>query len=192
MARRPEFTAGALHLAAALLLFSPDLTAHAGTITVSEGHTAIFTFDFTGLSASQPPYPDMRVHTGIDLGSIDDDIDLCRYTLYRDGNAVNADSSIVACGILTFEAGEEDSGWLDGILSIALTVLEGAVTLDPHAMAFDAFGPNGGALTPRVLPRLRVVHEPPMLLPTLLIAAALLWGSGRIRSDRVLARTANG
>jgi hypothetical protein len=175
-------------LAAALLLFSPHLTAHAGAITVSEGQTVIFSFDFTGLSASQPPYPDMRVHTGIDLDSIDGD-DRCRFTLYRDPDAVNADGSIVACGILTFEAGDEESGWLDGVLSIALTVLDGAVTLDPHARAFTAFGAHGEALTPRVLPRRRVVPEPPMPLPTLLVAAALLWGARRSRSDSVLART---
>ena len=157
----------------------------AGAITLSEGDTAVFTFDFTGLSAAQPPYPDVRVQTGIDLATVDPGIDRCRFTLYRDGNAVNPDSSIVACGIGTFEGGNEESGWLDGVLSIAVTVLSGSITLDPHAMAFTAFGPKGEPLTPRVYPRLRMIAEPAhAALLFILTGLAVRTGRVRVRSTR--------
>jgi hypothetical protein len=159
------------------------LTARAGSVTVSGGDTVIFTFDFTRQGANTPPYPAMRVDTGIDLRSLDD-LDRCRYTLYRDGNAIDPDSSIVACGILAFEAGEEASGWLDGLLSIALTVLEGSVTLNPHAIAFSAFGPDGKPLTPRMRPRLRIVDEPSALLLTLLVTAPVWSTLRRVRRVR--------
>jgi len=90
-----------------MLLLSSGVVG-AGAITLSEGDTAVFTFDFTRLSAALPPYPDVRVQTGIDLTTVDPGIDRCRFTLYRDGNAVNPDTSIVACGIGTFEGGNEE------------------------------------------------------------------------------------
>jgi hypothetical protein len=38
-------------------------------------------------------------------------------------NGCEQDSSIGSCGIATFESALEESGWLDGLLSIALTVI---------------------------------------------------------------------
>jgi hypothetical protein len=175
-------------LAALLMLASPG--ARAGAVTVSGGDTVVFTFDFSVLSSQQPPYPAVRVDTGIDLGTVDDH-DWCRYTLYRDGHAAGPDSSVVSCGILTFEAGTEDSGWLDGLLSIAITVLDGSVTLDPHASAFTAIGPDGQPLTPRLSPLVRVVHEPAASWLAL-IAGCAMWLRRRPSSARGLVPTATG
>ena len=153
----------------------------------------MFSFDFTALGSNAPPYPAMRVDTGIDLWSVDPGGgDRCRYTLYRDGNAVNPDSSYVSCTILDFEMGSEESGWLDGVLSIALTVLDGSVTLDPHAIAVTALG-SGVPLTPRLVPRVRVVAEPPAaLLLVLLVVSGAAWLRRRPRVGRVLVPTTSG
>ena len=175
-----QFWSGAGLAAAFATLSLACAVARAGAITVSEGDTVVFTFDFTGLSAAQPPYPDVRVHTGIDLDSVDPGSDRCRFTLYRDGGGVSPDSSIVACGIGTFEGGSEESGWLDGVLSIAVTVLSGSITLDPHAMAFTAFGPGGVPLTPLLDPRLRIIDEPAQGA-LLLALAGLAVRTGRVR-----------
>jgi hypothetical protein len=177
---------GARFVAVTAVLAFSAVEVSASAITVSEGDTIVFTFDFTKLSGAQPPYPDVRIHTGIDFDSIDPGVDSCRYTLYRDGNAVDPDNSIVACGIDTFEGGTEDSGWLDGILSLAITVLSGEITLDPHAIAFSAFGPNGEPITPRVIPRIRVIAEPAHAALFLMLGAAAAF-----RSVRVRARSAN-
>jgi hypothetical protein len=180
--RGARFVAAAV---TAVLAFNA-VEVRAGAITVSEGETIVFTFDFTKLSGAQPPYRDVRIYTGIDFASVDAGLDRCRYTLYRDGNAVDPDSSIVACGIDMFEGGTEDSGWLDGLLSLAITVLSGEITLDPHAIAFSAFGPHGYPITPRVMPRIRVIAEPAHA------ALFLLLGAVAFRSVRVRGRSANG
>jgi hypothetical protein len=173
-----QFSSGARAAAVVAALFLMATEVHAGAITVSEGDTVVFTFDFTQLSGSPPPYPDMRIHTGLDFDSVDPGVDRCRYTLYRDGNGVDPDSSIVACGIDMFEGGDESLGWLDGVLSLALTVLAGEITLDPHAIAFSAFGPDGTAITPQVTPRIRIVTEAPTgaLVLSVLVAFAIARG----------------
>jgi hypothetical protein len=153
----------------------------AGAITVSEGSTAVFTFDFTELRGAQPPYPDMRVNTGIDLASVDPDVDRCRFTFYRDGGGVNADHSVIQCGSGEFEFSNEDSGWLDGVFSMGVTVLSGAITLDPYAMAYTAFSPHGVPMTPRVDPRVRIIPEPAHAA-LLLVLAGLTVGAPRIRA----------
>jgi hypothetical protein len=181
-----RFSNGARIAAAVMALFFGATEVNASAINVSAGDTVVFTFDFTTLSSARPPYPDVRVYTGIDLDSIDSGIDRCRYTLYRDANAIDPDTSVVACGIGTFEGGTEDSGWLDGIFSIALTVLSGEVTLDPHAIAFSAFGPNGEPITPWVIPHVRIVAEPAHAAFVLVFAVAVF------RSVRVRARSASG
>lgn len=165
---------------AALVLSASEATA--GALTVSEGDTIVFTFDFTNISGARAPYPDVRIHTGVDLASIDSGSDHCRYTLYRDGNGVDPDSSIVACGIDSFESANEESGWLDGILSFALTVVSGEITLDPHAIAFSAFGANGEPITPWVIPRIWIVAEPLPVALMLMLAAAFMIARGRARS----------
>jgi len=59
-------------------------------------------------------------------------------------------------------------------------VLSGSITLDPHAMAFTAFGPRGVPLTPRLAPRLRIIDEPAQG-SLLLVLAGLAVRTGRVR-----------
>ena len=135
--------------------------AHATPITVTGGKTVIFSFDFTADGGlPMPPYPDMRIQTGLLLLSFDPATDDCRYTFFGEMNGVAQGSSVRSCAIDTFENSLDESGWLDGMLSIALTVISGSITIDPRAIAYDAFGLNGHAITPGVRPSIRVVSEP--------------------------------
>ena len=148
--------------------------AYATPITVTSGKTVIFSFDFTADGIIQaPPYPDMRIETGLLLSSFDPAVDDCRYRFFGEMNGVAPGSSVRSCAIDTFENSLEDSGWLDGMLSIALTVISGAITIDPQAIAYDAFGVNGRAITPGVRPSIRVVPEP-WSLATLLAGLGLM------------------
>jgi len=136
-------------------------SAHATPITVTGGKTVIFSFDFTSDGViPPPPYPDIRIQTGLLLSSFDPGVDDCRYTFFGDVNGVGQGSSVRSCAIDTFESAFDESGWLDGLFSISLTAISGSITVDPHAMAFDAFGLNGRPMTPGVRPGIRVVPEP--------------------------------
>ena len=152
-------------------LFLVAAAAEATPVTVAEGKTVIFSFDFTAAgSVPPPPYPDMRVQTGIVWSSFDVG-DVCRYTFYGDVGGHDPGTSIGACGIDTFESALEESGWLDGLLSIGLTMISGSLTLDPSAVAYDQFGINGQPLTGAIDSTPRVVAEPASLL---LLALGLL------------------
>jgi hypothetical protein len=62
-------------LASILVLAAPAV--EATQIAVSAGDTVIFSFDFTAAgSVPPPPYPDMRVQTGLLWSSFDIDEDV--------------------------------------------------------------------------------------------------------------------
>jgi hypothetical protein len=180
-----------LVLLALALVASPE--AGATAIAVSAGQTVLFSFDFTkGSHYELPPYPDMRIETGVVLGSFDPGEDSCRYTFFGDVNGGSQGSSVGSCVIDVFESADEESGWLDGLLSIALTVISGEILVDPRAVAFSAIGVSGSAITPRIVPTVRFVAEPPSMW---LAALALsLFCAHRLRRHprvRVLAAADN-
>ena len=180
--RRREGILGALIGLA--LLVAPG--AYATPITVTGGKTVIFSFDFTADGIIQaPPYPDMRIETGLLLSSFDPAVDDCRYRFFGEMNGVAPGSSVRSCAVDTFENSLEESGWLDGMLSIALTVISGAITIDPQAIAYDAFGLNGRAITPGVRPSIRVVPEPWSIAVLLAgLGAMVLLRRGPVRAQR--------
>jgi hypothetical protein len=138
-----------------------SVEARATAIAVSAGETVLFSFDFTkGSHYELPPYPDMRIETGLVLGSFDPGEDFCRYTFFGEVNGGSQGSSVGSCVVDVFESADEDSGWLDGLLSIALTVTLGEILVDPRAVAFSAFGIPGRAITPRIVPTVRFIAEP--------------------------------
>ena len=148
-----------LVLLALALVASPEV--RATTIAVSAGETVLFSFDFTkGSHAELPPYPDMRIETGVVLGSFDPGEDSCRYTFFGDVNGGSQGSSVGTCEVDEFERADEESGWLDGLFSMSLTVTSGEILVDPRAAAFSAFGPPGYAITPRIVPTVRFIAEP--------------------------------
>ena len=140
---------------------------------------AVFTFDFRSLSAAQPPYPDVRVHTGIDLESVDPGIDRCRFTLYRDGGGVSPDSSIVACGI-----GHSRAARGVGLARRrALHCGHGLVRFHHAGSARHGIyrvRSTRCSLTPRLDPRLRIIDEPAQG-SLLLVLAGLAVRTGRVR-----------
>ena len=156
----------------ALTVLTP--AAQATAISVSAGETVLFSFDFTnGEHHVLPPYPDMRVETGVLLESFHPGVDSCRYTFFGDVNGGAQGSSVGNCDIDEFESALEESGWLDGLLSISLTVTSGEIMVDPRAVAYSAFGVDGRPITPRMVPSVRFVPEPEALW-TVLLGCSLL------------------
>src|SRR4030095_15786955 len=85
---------GVLAMLLGLAVLAPSET-YATPIAVSAGKTVFFSFDFTVPGSDPlPPYPDMRIETGLLLSSFDPAVDVCRYTYYGDVNGRDQGISI--------------------------------------------------------------------------------------------------
>ena len=107
--------------------------ANASPITVSAGHTVTFNFDSSSASLS-PPYTQIDIYTsptnaiGSPTGS---------WTAYDEIDAGGASYQLgTDLSATSFENISSSSTILDGVFSVALTVLTGSLTVDPSAYAW--------------------------------------------------------
>jgi PEP-CTERM motif len=166
-----------------VVLLGRAIPAHAAPITVSAGETVTFNFDFVTPGLIPPPALGISFYSGVDVPGA---LQPGNFGLWRGYSELNGAGALIYGpfnAILLSTVLQQ--GAVDGVFSMALSVVTGSITVDPIAHVWlnnsvQGPGPVAG------VPVAGAVPEPAMLA---LLGAGLAGAAWRRRRGSVAGRS---